>query len=72
MATKTQEIFQCIADEHVTEDEPLKLLKKEDIISDMRTRAAISDFHPVKQIVLVSNLCKRLCVWVEIFLRAVD
>lgn len=56
MATKTQEIFSCICDEHVTEEEPFKLLKKEAIITDMKMRAAISDFHPVKQIVLVSHI----------------
>ena len=53
MATKTQEIFECICDEHVTEENPFKLIKKEDIITDMKMRAAISDFHPVKQIVQV-------------------
>lgn len=53
MATKTQEIFSCVCDEHVTEEEPYKLIKKEDIIVDMKMRAAISDFHPAKQIVLV-------------------
>lgn len=54
MATKSQEIFQCVCDDHVTEESPFKLIKKEDIVNDMRMRAAISDFHPVKQIVLVS------------------
>lgn len=53
LATKSQEIFSCITDEHVTEDEPFKLIKKEDIIEDMKMRAAISDFSPVKRIVLV-------------------
>ncbi|XP_078488528.1 dynein axonemal intermediate chain 3 [Ciona intestinalis] len=52
MATKSQEIYECICDEHVTEDNPYKLIKKADIIQDMKMRAAISDFHPVKQLVL--------------------
>lgn len=54
LATKSQEIYSCITDEHVTEDNPFKLIKKEDIIEDMKMRAAISDFSPVKRIVLVS------------------
>ncbi|XP_051480967.1 dynein axonemal intermediate chain 3 isoform X9 [Apus apus] len=50
--TKTQEIFNCRIDEDVTEENCFKLIKKEDIIQDMKTRAAISDFHPVKKVVL--------------------
>ena len=53
MTTKTQEIFRCIVDEHVSEEAPTKLITKEEIIEDLRMRAAISDFHPVKQLVLV-------------------
>ncbi|NXH20470.1 WDR63 protein, partial [Bucco capensis] len=50
--TKTQDIFNCRADEDVTEENCFKLIKKEDIIQDLKTRDAISDFHPVKKIVL--------------------
>ncbi|NXU55039.1 WDR63 protein, partial [Turnix velox] len=50
--TKTQEIFDCRVLEDVTEENCFKLIKKEDIIQDLRTRAAISDFHPVKKVVL--------------------
>ncbi|NXF32805.1 WDR63 protein, partial [Nyctibius bracteatus] len=50
--TKTQEIFKCRVDEDVTEENCFKLIKKEDIIQDLKTRAAISDFHPVKNVVL--------------------
>uniref|UniRef100_A0A8C0IJA7 Dynein axonemal intermediate chain 3 n=1 Tax=Chelonoidis abingdonii TaxID=106734 RepID=A0A8C0IJA7_CHEAB len=49
---KTQEILNCRINEDITEEKPYKLLKKEDIIQDMKTRAAVSDFHPVKKIVL--------------------
>ncbi|XP_006033914.1 WD repeat-containing protein 63 [Alligator sinensis] len=49
---KTQEIFNCRVNEDITEENPFKLLKKEDVIQDMKTRAAISDFHPVKKVVL--------------------
>ncbi|NXG52666.1 WDR63 protein, partial [Psilopogon haemacephalus] len=50
--TKTQEIFSCRVDEDVTEENCFKLIKKEDIVQDMITRAAVSDFHPVKKVVL--------------------
>ncbi|NXL57084.1 WDR63 protein, partial [Chordeiles acutipennis] len=50
--TKTQEIFNCRVDEDVTEENCFKVIKKEDIIQDLKTRAATSDFHPVKKVVL--------------------
>ncbi|NXT55435.1 WDR63 protein, partial [Pluvianellus socialis] len=50
--TKTQEIFNCRVDEDVTEENCFKLFKKEDIIQDLKTRAAVSDFHPIKNVVL--------------------
>ncbi|NXJ80679.1 WDR63 protein, partial [Trogon melanurus] len=50
--TKTQEIFNCRVGEDVTEENCFKLIKKEDIIQDLKTRAAISDFHPIKKVVL--------------------
>jgi len=52
--SKTQEIFGCRGDENVTEENPHKLIPKEAILQDFKDRAAVSDFHPVKQIVLVS------------------
>lgn len=52
--SKTQEIFGCKGDEDVTEENPHKLIPKEAIIQDFKDRAAVSDFHPAKQIVLVS------------------
>ncbi|XP_042318126.1 dynein axonemal intermediate chain 3 isoform X2 [Sceloporus undulatus] len=52
LTEKTQEIFNCRADVDVTAENPHKLVKKEDIINDMKTRAAISDFHPIKKIIL--------------------
>ncbi|NXU72278.1 WDR63 protein, partial [Oreotrochilus melanogaster] len=50
--SKTQEIFNCRVNEDVTEENCFKLIKKEDIIQDLKSRAAISDFHPVKKVVL--------------------
>ncbi|XP_068563257.1 dynein axonemal intermediate chain 3 [Cebidichthys violaceus] len=52
LTSATQELFGCRADEDVTGESPYKLLKKDDIIQDFKTRAAVSDFRPVKQIVL--------------------
>ncbi|NWW90581.1 WDR63 protein, partial [Rhynochetos jubatus] len=50
--TKTQEIFNCRIDEDVTEENCFKVIKKEDIIQDLKTRSTVSDFHPVKKVVL--------------------
>lgn len=58
LTSATQELFSCRPDEDVTEKSPYKLLKKDDIIQDMKTRAAVSDFTPVKQIVFVSLIWK--------------
>ncbi|KAG5275640.1 hypothetical protein AALO_G00122930 [Alosa alosa] len=52
LTSATQELFECRADEDVTGDSPYKLLRKEDIVQDMKTRAAVSDFSPIKQVVL--------------------
>ncbi|KAL2089545.1 hypothetical protein ACEWY4_014233 [Coilia grayii] len=52
LTSATQELFGCRADEDVTGDNPYKLLRREDIVQDMKTRAAVSDFSPVKQAVL--------------------
>ncbi|XP_012873719.1 PREDICTED: WD repeat-containing protein 63 [Dipodomys ordii] len=51
LTTKTQEIFNCRIDEDVTDEEPYKLIKKETILEDLRNRAAVSDFYPVKKII---------------------
>nr|XP_034977621.1 WD repeat-containing protein 63 isoform X2 [Zootoca vivipara] len=52
LTENTQEIFHCRADVDVTAENPHKLLKREDIIDDMKARAAVSDFHPFKKIIL--------------------
>ncbi|NWV08011.1 WDR63 protein, partial [Ptilonorhynchus violaceus] len=52
LTTKTQEIFNCRADEDVTEENCFKCIKKEDIIQDLKTRANTSDFYPIKKVVL--------------------
>ncbi|XP_043086282.1 dynein axonemal intermediate chain 3 isoform X2 [Puntigrus tetrazona] len=52
LTSATQELFGCRADEDLTGENPYKLLKKDDIIQDMKNRASVSDFSPIKQIVL--------------------
>uniref|UniRef100_A0A8C4R1F7 WD repeat domain 63 n=1 Tax=Eptatretus burgeri TaxID=7764 RepID=A0A8C4R1F7_EPTBU len=52
LTTKTQELLHCCVGEDVSAENPLKLLQKDDIISDMKTRAGVSDFHPAKHIIL--------------------
>ncbi|XP_053326034.1 dynein axonemal intermediate chain 3 [Spea bombifrons] len=51
LTSKTQEIFQCRANEDVTQEKPFKLLKKDDVLGDLRARAAVSDFHPLKSVI---------------------
>ncbi|XP_070261594.1 dynein axonemal intermediate chain 3 [Myotis yumanensis] len=51
LTTKTQEIFSCRIDEDVTDEQPYKLIKKQDILADFQNRAAVSDFYPVKKII---------------------
>ncbi|KAL1022761.1 hypothetical protein UPYG_G00031960 [Umbra pygmaea] len=52
LTSATQELFGCRCDEDVTADKPFKLLRKEDVLHDMRISSAVSDFSPVKQLVL--------------------
>lgn len=56
LTSVTQDLFGCVADEDVTGESPYKLLKKDDIIQDIKTRAAVSDFSPMKQTVLVRQI----------------
>ncbi|XP_036208302.1 WD repeat-containing protein 63 [Myotis myotis] len=51
LTTKTQEIFSCRIDEDLTDEQPYKLIKKQDILADFQNRAAVSDFYPVKKII---------------------
>ncbi|XP_056388491.1 dynein axonemal intermediate chain 3 isoform X2 [Hyla sarda] len=52
LTSKTQEIFSCRIDEDVTLENPFKLLKKEEILIDLKNRAAVSDFSPFKAIIV--------------------
>lgn len=54
LTTKTQEIFNCRVNEDFTDEQPYKLIKKEDIFADFHKRAAVSDFYPLKKIIQVS------------------
>ncbi len=57
----SQQIFECVVDTHLTSDHPHKLIQKEKILDDFKSRAAVCDFHPVKKQVQV---CVRVCVCV--------
>ncbi|XP_078417930.1 dynein axonemal intermediate chain 3 [Cetorhinus maximus] len=52
LTSKSREIFQCVIDQDVTEEQPYKLIKREDIISDIKARGGTSDFYPFKQQIL--------------------
>ncbi|XP_013408046.1 WD repeat-containing protein 63 [Lingula anatina] len=52
LATKTQELFEVTCGEQITEDHPYKLVKKEDILADLRNRAAVCDFSVFKPQIL--------------------
>lgn len=56
LTTQTQAIFNCRVDEDVTEENCFKIIKKEDIIQDLKRRAKISDFYPIKNVILVCSL----------------
>ena len=49
----SQQIFGCVADSDLTVENPHKLIPKQKVVEDFKNRAAISDFHPVKQKLLV-------------------
>lgn len=48
LASKTQQIYHCVCDEDVTKENPFKIVTKEEILEDLHNRAAICDFHPLK------------------------
>lgn len=52
----SQQIFGCVVDVDLTDQNPHKLIPKEKIIEDFKNRAAVCDFHPVKQKILVKTL----------------
>lgn len=52
----SQQIFGCVVDVDLTDQNPHKLIPKEKIIEDFKNRAAVCDFHPVKQKILVNTL----------------
>ena len=49
----SQQIFGCVVDVDLTDENPRKLIPKEKILEDFKNRAAVCDFHPVKQKILV-------------------
>jgi hypothetical protein len=53
LSSKTQEIFHCRMDEDVTIENPIKIITKDEIMEDLRMRAGICDFAPLKQEIIV-------------------
>jgi len=53
LSSKTQEIFGVHTDIDVTAENPMKIIGKEQVLHDLYNRAAISDFHPVKPLMVV-------------------
>lgn len=54
LSAATQEIFQAIADTDVTGDSPYKLVSRTALLEDIKNRAAVSDFKPFKDKIVVS------------------
>ncbi|KAL5486546.1 hypothetical protein EMCRGX_G019043 [Ephydatia muelleri] len=46
---KFQQIFECVVDVNLTKENRHKLIPKAKILDDLKNRAAVSDFSPVKQ-----------------------
>ncbi|CAG5111945.1 Oidioi.mRNA.OKI2018_I69.chr2.g6214.t1.cds [Oikopleura dioica] len=57
----TQTIIECVIDEHVTEENPHKLIPKDVFLKDIQTRAAVSDFQPFKKSFIDSD-CEEILV----------
>jgi hypothetical protein len=49
----SQQIFGCVVDVDLTDENPHKLIHKKKILEDFKNRAAVCDFFPVKQKILV-------------------
>ena len=56
LSSKTQQIFHCVCDEDVTQDNPIKIITKGEILDDLHNRAAVCDFFVLKQKIIVSIL----------------
>lgn len=68
LAVKTQELFALRTDEDVTVDSPYKYIKKEDVLKDLQERAAVCDFHPIRQTMIVRYSSTSLSPIFSIFL----
>jgi len=63
LTSMTQNLFKIQADVDVTEENPVKLIPKVDIQSDLVARASISDFSVIKQAIIDSPLEEILVVY---------
>lgn len=48
-STSSQQLFECLVDINLTKENRHKLIPKAKILEDLKNRAAVSDFSPVKQ-----------------------
>lgn len=55
-STSSQQIFECVVDVNLTKENRHKLIPKAKILDDIKNRAAVSDFSPVKQKISVSRM----------------
>ena len=51
VTSQTQKAFNIKTEEDVTQEENIKLLKKQAIIEDIGARNAVSDFSPLKKLI---------------------
>lgn len=68
LSSKTQELFGVHADIDVTADNPLKIISKEQVLQDLYNRAAISDFHPVKPLMVVCSVPHHFSIVLQFYL----
>lgn len=54
LTSQSQALFKIVIGEDVTAERMYRMIPKSDLISDMQTRLAISDFTPFKKDILVS------------------
>lgn len=67
LSTQTQQIFECVCDEHVTKQNPHKLIPKEKFAEDIQNRAAVSDFQPLKKKIKVRSYLSALFILIYIY-----
>lgn len=52
LTSQSQALVKCVIDEDVTAEKMFRMIPKSDLMQDMATRLAISDFTPAKALIL--------------------